>query len=165
MELSKLSTKYKVRRLDEEDVDIIYNMSYPNTIFYQYHPPVVTRESILKDMEALPPGKSEEAKLYLGFFEKETLVAVMDLILKYPEEETAYIGLFMTDIKYQNKGNQNKGIGSHIIEEVTGQLKLCGYLKVRLGVDKGNPQSFAFWTKNQFKAVAEKEYIIMEKKL
>ena len=58
------------------------------------------------------------------------------------------------DIKYQNKG-----IGSHIIEEVTEQLKLCGYLKVRLGVDKGNPQSFAFWTKNQFKAVAEKEYI------
>ena len=33
MELSKLSTKYKVRRLDEEDVDIIYNMSYPNAIF------------------------------------------------------------------------------------------------------------------------------------
>ena len=97
MELSGLSTKYKVRRLDKEDVDIIYNMSYPNAIFYQYHPPVVTRESILKDMEALPPGKSEEDKLYLGFFEKETLVAVMDLILKYPEEETAYIGLFMID--------------------------------------------------------------------
>ena len=113
MELSKLSAKYKVRRLDKEDVDIIYNMSYPNVIFYQYHPPVVTEESILMDMEALPPGKSEEDKLYLGFFEKETLVAVMDLILKYPEEKTAYIGLFMTDIKYQNKG-----IGSHIIEEV-----------------------------------------------
>ena len=71
-----------------------------------------------------------------------------------------WIGLFMIDIKYQNKG-----IGSHIIGEVTEQLKLCGYLKVRLGVDKGNPQSFAFWTKNQFKVVAEKEYIIMEKKL
>lgn len=160
MELSKLSTKYKVRRLDKEDVDIIYNMSYPNAIFYQYHPPVVTRESILKGMEALPPEKSKEDKLYLGFFEKETLVAVMDLILKYPEEETAYIGLFMTDIKYQNKG-----IGSYIIEEVSKQLKLCGYLKVRLGVDKGNPQSFAFWTKNQFTIVAEKEYIIMEKNL
>ena len=150
MEILKLSTKYKVRRLDKQDVDIIYDVSYPNAIFYQYHPPVVTRESILKDMEALPPGKGE----------KETLVAVMDLILKFPEEETAYIGLFMIDIKYQNKG-----IGSHIIEEVTEQLKLCGYLKVRLGVDKGNPQSFAFWTKNQFKVVAEKEYIIMEKKL
>ena len=70
----------------------------------------------------------------------------MDLILKFPEEETAYIGLFMIDIKYQNKG-----IGSHIIEEVTEQLKLCGYLKVRLGVDKGNPQSFAFWTKNHWR--------------
>ena len=160
MEILKLTTKYKVRRLDKQDVDIIYDVSYPNAIFYQYHPPVVTRESILKDMEALPPGKGEEDKLYLGFFEKETLVAVMDLILKFPEEETAYIGLFMIDIKYQNKG-----IGSHIIGEVTEQLKLCGYLKVRLGVDKGNPQSFAFWTKNQFKVVAEKEYIIIEKKL
>ena len=139
MEILKLSTKYKVRRLDKQDVDIIYDVSYP---------------------KALPPGKGEEDKLYLGFFEKETLVAVMDLILKFPEEETAYIGLFMIDIKYQNKG-----IGSHIIGEVTEQLKLCGYLKVRLGVDKGNPQSFAFWTKNQFKVVAEKEYIIMEKKL
>ena len=34
MEILKLSTKYKVRRLDEEDVDIIYNMSYHNAIFY-----------------------------------------------------------------------------------------------------------------------------------
>ena len=63
-------------------------------------------------------------RLYMGFFEKETLGSGYNLILKYPEEETAYIGLFMTDIKYQNKG-----IGSHIIEEVTEQLKLCGYLK------------------------------------
>lgn len=64
MELSKLSTKYKVRRLDKEDVDIIYNMSYPNAIFYQYHPPVVTRESILKGMEALPPEKSKEGETW-----------------------------------------------------------------------------------------------------
>ena len=62
IELSKLSAKYKVRRLDKKDVDIIYNLSYPNTIFYQYHPPIVTEESILMDMEALPPRKSMEDK-------------------------------------------------------------------------------------------------------
>lgn len=33
MEILKLSTKYKARRLDKEDVDIIYNMRYPNDIF------------------------------------------------------------------------------------------------------------------------------------
>ena len=36
MEILKLSTKYKARRLDKEDVDIIYNMRYPNDIFYQH---------------------------------------------------------------------------------------------------------------------------------
>jgi hypothetical protein len=46
MEILKLSTKYKVRRLDKQDVDIIYDVSYPNAIFYQYHPPVVTSPSI-----------------------------------------------------------------------------------------------------------------------
>ena len=33
MEILKLSTKYKVRRLDKQDVDIIYDVSYPNAIF------------------------------------------------------------------------------------------------------------------------------------
>ena len=30
-------------------------------------------------------------------------------------------------------------------------LKTEGYKKIRLGVDKGNPQSFSFWKKNGFK--------------
>lgn len=37
----------------------------------------------------------------------------MDLILDYPEKEIAFIGLFMTNIQYQNKG-----IGSEIISEI-----------------------------------------------
>ena len=58
MKITSLSKKYVVRRLDPEDVDIIYDMSCGNHIFYQYHPPFVTKQSILDDMEALPPGKS-----------------------------------------------------------------------------------------------------------
>ena len=49
MNINSLSQKYSVRKLDENDVDIIYDMSCKNDIFYQYHPPFVTRESILDD--------------------------------------------------------------------------------------------------------------------
>lgn len=39
----------------------------------------------------------------------------MDLILGYPEKNTAFIGLFMTDVRYQHRG-----VGSQIISGLAG---------------------------------------------
>ena len=146
-----------MRRLSIEDTDLIYNLSCKNIIFYQFHPPFVTRESIQEDIRALPAGKDYNDKYYIGFFEKETLVAIMDLILDYPTKDTAFIGLFMMDFEYQNKN-----IGSKIISECAKHLKILGFHKIRLGVDKENPQSNAFWKKNSFVVADESEYILME---
>lgn len=103
MNIGLLSKKYQVRALDIKDVDIIYEMSCKNEIYYKYHSPFVTKESIVEDMKALPPNKSYDDKYYVGFFEGDSLVANMDLILGYPTDETAFIGLFMTNVLYQNK--------------------------------------------------------------
>ena len=46
MDIALLSKKYLVRRLDVNDVDIVYNMSCKNEIFYKYHPPFVTKQSM-----------------------------------------------------------------------------------------------------------------------
>ena len=110
MDIRLLSRKYAVRKLNINDVDIIYDMSCKNEIFYKYHPPFVTKESIIEDMEALPPHKNYEDKYYIGFFENDSLVANMDLILGYPTDEIAFIGLLMTNVLYQNKG-----VGSNIV--------------------------------------------------
>ena len=32
----------------------------------------------------------------MGYYDGEKLIAVMDLILTYPDEQTAFIGFFMT---------------------------------------------------------------------
>ena len=50
MDIRLLSKKYKVRTLGIHDVDTIYEMCCKNEIFYQYHPPFVTKESIVEDM-------------------------------------------------------------------------------------------------------------------
>lgn len=165
MDIEKLSVKYRVRKLTIEDVETIYRLSIGNPIYYEYCPPFVTWESILEDMTALPPGKSAEDKFYIGFFDGDCLVAVMDLITGFPKEETAYIGLFMMEQKYQGIG-----IGTDIITECCAILKEQGFQNVQLGFIKGNSQSKAFWVKNQFVRTGETKQekytvVMMERKL
>lgn len=157
MDVGLLSKSYAVRRLNEGDVDALFELMRENTLYYKYHPPFVTKESIVEDMRALPLKKGYEDKYYVGFFDENGLVANMDLILAYPENEVAFIGFFMTDVRFQKKG-----VGSKIISETCACLKSLGFKKVRLGVDRGNPQSFAFWKKNGFSVLDEGEYIRME---
>ena len=68
MDLEALSKHFFVRALETEDVDIIYDLCSKNKLFYEFHQPFVTRESILDDRNALPPGKSKEDKAYIGLF-------------------------------------------------------------------------------------------------
>ena len=84
----------------------------------------------------------------------------MDLIRDYPDPGTAYIGLFMVDTDFQGRG-----VGSGIIEECAGALKKMEYKKLRLAVDRGNPQSSHFWRKNGFAVTHEGTYISMERVL
>lgn len=75
-----------------------------NTLYYEHCPPFVSRQSILEDMERLPPGKERKDKYYIGFYQAGRLIAVMDLIDGYPEAEIAYIGFFMTERSLQGNG-------------------------------------------------------------
>lgn len=101
MEIETRPDAYEVRRLDERDVDAILALCEGNSLFYQYHLPMATRESILADMTALPPNKRMEDKAYIGFFEEGKLAAVLDWISGYPTKETAWIGLFMVSAERQ----------------------------------------------------------------
>ncbi|WP_113886494.1 GNAT family N-acetyltransferase [Clostridium butyricum] len=145
MNISELSLKYQIRKLDDKDIDLIYTLSIGNPKFYKYFPPYVTKESIHEDMNMLPPNKSKEDKFYIGFFDNNILVAVMDLIINFPDNKTAFIGLFMMEQEYQGKG-----IGSNIIEECATYLKALGFKYIRLAYANGNSQSEAFWLKNSF---------------
>ena len=166
MEIQRLSNQYSVRALLPADAEMVYEALRNNTIFYEYHPPMVTVESILEYMEALPPNKGYEDKDYIGFFWNDVLVAVMDLIEHYPQQGTVLLGFFA-----MNANLQGQGIGTAIISECVEYLAQLGFEKVRLGIDKGNPQSKAFWLKNGFSFTGE-EYesngstiLVMERKL
>ncbi len=145
MDVTKLSTKYKVCRLTEKDIDCVLELCMGNPLFYQYCPPAPTKESIAKDMAALPPRTKIKDKYYLGIYDEDKLIAVLDLILNYPNENTAFIGFFMVSSE-----RQKKGMGTTLIKDMIACLQMNGYEFIRLGYVKGNPQAKAFWLKNGF---------------
>ena len=144
MEIEKLSNQYQTVRLTAGDVPEILALCQGNPQYYRHCPPAVSRENIRADMEALPPGVGPEKKYYLGFWDGETLAAVMDLILGYPDEGTAFIGFFMVDA-----ARQGRGTGSALIEEVCACLS-GEFSAIRLGYVRGNEQSGHFWHRNGF---------------
>lgn len=145
MDIEKLSTAHTVRRLTPEDAGAVLALAAGNELFYRYHLPLPDRESILSDMTALPPGKGPEDKYFLGFFRNGRLTAVMDLILGYPETDAAWMGWLIL-----SPACQGRGAGSGILRDVEAALRAAGFRELRLAVDKGNPQSWAFWTKNGY---------------
>lgn len=143
---SRFSRRYRVRLLNASDIPEIYSLCSPNALFYKYCPPFVTEQGIRDDMKALPPRKDYSDKYYVGYYDGERLVAVMDFIRAYPDERTSFIGFFMTDVSVQRAG-----VGSSVIDELCGYLREAGISEVRLGWVRGNPQSEAFWHKNGFR--------------
>lgn len=145
MDISCLSKQYTVRHLTEQEIPEVCSLCSRNELYYRYCPPFVSEESIRCDMEALPPKVKPEDKYYIGFYDGDRLISVMDLIIGYPDSDTAFIGFFMMDVPAQGKGN-----GSRIIDEMCAYLKKSRIAKVRLGWVEGNPQSAHFWHKNGF---------------
>jgi Uncharacterized conserved protein len=145
IDIAKFSSRYRVRCLHDSDIPVIFSLCKGNPQYYQYCPPFVTEESIRTDMKALPPGKEFSDKYYVGYFDGEKLIAVMDFIMAYPDDETAFIGFFMTEASLQGQG-----VGSGIIEELCQYLKCIGLSGIKLGWISGNRQAVSFWRKNGF---------------
>ena len=151
-DLSKLSTQFHVRPMKEADADALLAFCLQNDQYYRYCGKQPSRELILHDLRITPPNTSADAKYYVGFYDGEILVAILDLIDGYPDSETAFVGFFM-----MNRQLQGRQIGTSVIQELCLYLKETGLKRVLLGIDKDNPQSNDFWAKNGFSVIREVE--------
>lgn len=166
LDIGALSSVWEVRRIGEREVEEVYALFSENTEFYSYLRNGPSREEVREGMRELPPGKEPGDKYYLGFSGGDGLAAVIDLVMGYPDEETAFIGLFMV-----KRELQGKGLGSRVISEVLCALKKTGFCSVRLAYIKGNRGSRDFWRKNGFREtgeISEQEYgtaVLMRREL
>ena len=144
MKISQCSNHYQVRELVDADLKQVFAFYQTNPLYFEHFPPLPSLESLANDLVECPPGKESSDKYFLGFWDKERLVAILDLIDGYPTAEIAYIGLFMVDSRLAGQG-----LGSKIIAELLSQLA-THFKKMRLGYVESNPQSSHFWSKVGF---------------
>ena len=130
MELSfqDISAQYQVRRLTEEDLPELLALAKDNPTYYRYMGEEPTLEGLRGDLTKLPPRTTSEDKYFLGYFRDGRLWGALDLILHFPNQETAFVGWFIL-----RKDIQGQGVGTALMGELMGLL-----------------ESEAFWVKNQF---------------
>ena len=147
LNVRKFTHAHNMRYITEAEFADIAALCAGNPLYYEYYGcPPPTADEVHADLEALPPGKSKRDKYYLGVFGRNgQLAAVLDLIVGWPDAETAWIGFFMVDAALQGCGE-----GSRIISELLEALTGYGFRRAALGVVSGNPQAEAFWLKNGF---------------
>lgn len=149
LDIDSLTQRYRVCSMADY-LGALAALYRENPQYFQAMGLEIPGENLWEDLVAVPPGKSVMDKCFLGFWEGETLVAVLELLADYPEADTVYIGLFMMAASRQGAGE-----GSRIMEEVFTWLKSDGFTRVELEYTYGNQQSEAFWKKNGFRCNGE----------
>lgn len=157
-DIGMLSSEFAVRKIEEADIEDVYRLSKSNRKYYRSIRKEPTRRNLTDVITDVPEGVSVKSKHFVGFYEKgsdeaagKKLVAVLDLITGYGENDDAWIGWFMVDAELQGQG-----IGSQIFADVRAAMKGQGFDYLSLGVIKGNDDALEFWQSQGFTVTEEK---------
>jgi ribosomal protein S18 acetylase RimI-like enzyme len=100
----------------------------------------------------VPEGVSPDDKAPFGVWAGDELVGILDLLLRYPDDETLYIGLLLID-----RGRQGQGIGTAAVQALERELlpRWPWVRRLRLGVVRSNDQVLGFWRRLGFTETGE----------
>ncbi|MBR5595890.1 MAG: GNAT family N-acetyltransferase [Lachnospiraceae bacterium] len=147
LDIDSLSTSHQVRPITPEDISDVYALCKSNQKYYEYTNTAPTVESLTEIISRVPGDNNMNEKYFVGFYDKDCLVSVLELITGYPEKDDAFIGWFMVDGHLQRQG-----IGSQIFADVRAAMAGQGYDYLSLQCEKDNVDAIAFWQAQGFVA-------------
>jgi ribosomal protein S18 acetylase RimI-like enzyme len=100
----------------------------------------------------IPEGRSPDDKAPFGVWAGDELVGILDLLLRYPDEETVYIGLLLID-----RARQGQGIGAAASRALELEVlrRWPWARRLRLSVVRTNDQVLGFWRRMGFSETGE----------
>ncbi|BDZ29815.1 GNAT family N-acetyltransferase [Lactiplantibacillus sp. WILCCON 0030] len=95
---------FKIRLLTDTDQAELLALEQSNPTYHQYFSPnELTLAEIHDDLTAHPDEIEAAQKQVFGFYLANHLVAVLDILNQYPEQDFLFIGLLMVGNPYQRK--------------------------------------------------------------
>ncbi|WMJ24150.1 GNAT family N-acetyltransferase [Paludicola sp. MB14-C6] len=147
--LEKIRTalpNFLVKQIQQQNYNEVLGLAQSNKKYYEYElGRDVTYDDVVNGILECPPMIPKEQKFFIGLYQENQLIAIMDFLLGYPNESTVWIGLFMLD-----NSLQQSGIGTKVITAFKQVVKDSGYLFIQLGCLVENKDGYSFWTKNNF---------------
>ena len=145
-----LSSDYEVRNITEADIASVYNLCKNNRRYYRYIGKKPSLRELTDVITDLPEGTGPQNKHFVGFYDDESLIAILDLITSYPQDDDAFIGWFMVDAQ-----KHRQGIGSSIFADIRAAMKAQGYDHLSLACFPENTEAAAFWENQGFSVTRE----------
>jgi ribosomal protein S18 acetylase RimI-like enzyme len=100
----------------------------------------------------VPEGMAPDDKVVFGVWVDGELVGVLDLLLRYPDQETVYLGLLLIDRRWQGQG-----IGAAACQALEQEVpaRWPWARRLRLSVVRTNDQVLGFWRRMGFAETGE----------
>lgn len=130
-----------VRQLTHEDDDLIYRFQAQHPEYYAHFQdhPVTPREAV-QDIDDLPLNAVPAQKAYLGVFDQDQLVLIVDLIIDYPLPSLVWLGLWMP-AKTLTTDQQ-----AVLYRSLVKTLQAAEAVQLQLSVFMGDRTAPQFWT-------------------
>lgn len=93
----------------------------------------------------LPPGRTLDDKLVIGFWDGDALIGAADLVRNHPTPGTWCVGLLLLDAS-----RRNGGLGARLFAAVEAWLNAEGAASLHLCVQEQNPGAERFWARQGF---------------
>jgi ribosomal protein S18 acetylase RimI-like enzyme len=144
----------ELRAIEPDDVDAVQELIESDPGYTEritgYPPGSSDAQSLLM---MRPEGIPEDAKVVLGAWKDDELVAVVDLLRGYPNESTAFIGLLEVHGKHQRRGYGAAAYG--LVEQyVAGTWPEVEKLRLAV-VDTNADTATGFWIAMGFRQTGE----------
>lgn len=138
------------RKFESSYHDALLELLESNTDYYNHMKECIDHKGMLRMLTALPPGAAPKDKSNWIFLEEGHLVGFCELVERYPDTDTAMIGLLIV-----KKDCQGRGAGKYILNDAIAYLSSRRIRSVFLSYAKTNNQSREFWTRNGFEVTGD----------
>ncbi|KRL62650.1 GNAT family N-acetyltransferase [Lactobacillus psittaci] len=139
--------------LSERDLSLIYKLCQTQPQYFKQMGQTLSYQHLKHQLTALPDsGLSQDSKQFWGFWKGKELIAFCELILKFPEEDSAIIGWFMV-----KKSATGHGLGGELIQSIKKHLVNFKIKEIILSRSDKNYSGKSFWMAQGFEPTGEVE--------